>query len=137
MMRREGFTLLEALTTVIVIGILASIAIPNYRRTVERGYWQEAQDMLMTIYYGERSYFLMNNAYTNTGGWETIGMADPNLGAIPVTFVVAIDAATTGCAANGACFRATATRTDGRCMTIDQTRTLNLAPAGCTAWPQP
>ncbi len=55
-MRKQGFTLTEIMITVVVIGILASIAIPGYRRTVIRNKRQGAIDVLMTIYAGQQVF---------------------------------------------------------------------------------
>lgn len=43
---RSGFTLLELLMVVVIIAILASIAVPQYIRTVERARQSEAVAML-------------------------------------------------------------------------------------------
>lgn len=48
--RKAGFTLLEILVVVLIMGILSSIAVPNYRRAVERTRVAEAQTMLRAIY---------------------------------------------------------------------------------------
>ena len=58
-----GVTLMELIMIVIVIAVLTAIAVPTYTKTMERGYWRQANDLLMTIYHGQRSYFLTNGAY--------------------------------------------------------------------------
>lgn len=129
----RGFTLIEMLVTVVLMGILAAMAFPLYRKTMERGYWKEAGDLLMTIYHGERVYFLKNGFYYNvveTGGmaqWRIIFMDDPNLGSIPVNFKVDTPTSAT--------LTGSATRVGGPCntqqRTIDQNR--SLTPSEC--WP--
>jgi len=130
-MSRRGFTLIELMMVVIVVGILASMALPQYTKTKERTYWREAQDILGAIYAGEQTYFTGNNSYYAPGTWSTIFMDNPN-GATPVTLSVPSAAATT--------FTASAARGDGRCMTVNETRTWNVLPlpAGCTStWTMP
>ena len=135
MKRHAGFTLHEMMMTVIIVGILAALALPSYRKTIELGYKREAQDVLMTIYNGERSYFFTKNTYrdnpTTMDQWREIYVENPNLGSIPVTFAVTATPTT---------FTATATRQDGsgRSMTVNQDRlwcsTLLTDPALCPDW---
>jgi prepilin-type N-terminal cleavage/methylation domain-containing protein len=134
----EGFTLMEVLMVVVVIAVLAVIALPNFRKTMERGYWREATDLLMTVYAGEETYFSLNDKYydvNEAGGmteWRIIYMDDPNLAAVPVAFKVTSPgpAFTT--------FTATATRNGGPCngqtQTINQLRTLGGGNAAKTCW---
>ena len=120
-MGRCGFSLTEMLVVVIIIGILAAIALPNMERTRERSYRRTAQDLLLTIYSAERTYFLHNNTYRSldvTDDWRPIGMDNPN--AQPGTQVELT------IAAGGPVFTATAKRLGGTCdgkiKTIDDHR---------------
>lgn len=46
---QAGFTLLELMVTVLIVGILASIAIPSYRTYVERAALSEAQQRMLGL----------------------------------------------------------------------------------------
>lgn len=125
-MSRPGFTLLELIAIVVILGILAAVGLPRYTRTIERSYRQEAQDVLFTIYQGQRSYYLTHNEYrsglsqgSSNSAWRDIYMDNPHVGSIPVTFLVT---------ASGTTFTATATKVGGACggrtLQITQTRAL-------------
>ena len=48
-MNKQGFTLTEVLTTVLIIGILTSIAMPKYMRAVERARATEAMSSIKAL----------------------------------------------------------------------------------------
>lgn len=50
MMRKNGFTLIELLAVVLIMGILTAIALPQYRKSLERSRVAEALQMLPAIY---------------------------------------------------------------------------------------
>ena len=133
--RSSGFTLAEVVTTVLIIGILAGIAVPNFSRVIERSYRREALDILHTIYAGEKVYFVKKDRYltiASAADWNQIFMDDPHVASIPVTFTVAADATT---------FTATAKRNpvgSGKTMTIDQNRKICGGPSddSCSSWPK-
>lgn len=56
--KKNGFTLIELLIVVIVIGILVTIALPQYFKVVERGRRAEALSVLSDIRKGEIGYRL-------------------------------------------------------------------------------
>lgn len=115
----SGVTLTELLITVLIMSILAAIALPQYRKTMEVNYHQQAQDLLTTIYYGERAYRLANNKFVDPAGtWSAIFMDNPAVGAPPpITYAVT--------AANTTTFTATATRAAGSGMCAGDAMTLN------------
>lgn len=47
---KKGFTLIELLVVVLMVGILSAIALPQYRRSVERTRVAEVQTLLRAIY---------------------------------------------------------------------------------------
>ncbi len=61
----EGFTLVEILIVVVIIGILATVAIPTYFKYVERGYASDAKVQIKNILQNAELY------RQETGGWPT------------------------------------------------------------------
>jgi len=64
-MDKRGFTLLEILLVVVIIGILAGLAIPKFNKTIESAKGKEAYVILETIRTAERMYYLDYGAYSN------------------------------------------------------------------------
>ena len=63
--RSKGFTLIEIMIVVAIIGILASIAYPNYVRYIERGYITEAQTALLAGAQNLERCYSLSNSYTD------------------------------------------------------------------------
>lgn len=60
---RAGFTLIELLIVVVIIGILASIAIPKFGSTKERAYLAKMKSDLRNLATAQESYLGDNQTY--------------------------------------------------------------------------
>lgn len=64
----KGFSLLELLVVLIIVGILAALSIPNYTKTRERAVDKEAQTALSLVQAAERIYRLKARSYYPVSG---------------------------------------------------------------------
>ena len=67
-MNKKGFTLLELLVVVLIIGILAGIALPQYRKAVYKARATEAMILLKALSDAQETFYLANGEYTNDIG---------------------------------------------------------------------
>lgn len=102
--RKLGFTLLELVIVIIVIGILASIALPRYIRIAEKGRAAEAKNILSALRSSQMRYSVQNGRYGTS-----VAALDLNLPAAKYFTYVTTCATVTDLASTGACL-ATATR---------------------------
>jgi type IV pilus assembly protein PilE len=63
--KMRGVTLVELMIVIAVIGLLAGIAIPSYRRYLIRSQRSEAKIALMALQTAQEKFYLQNNSYTN------------------------------------------------------------------------
>lgn len=67
----KGFTLVELMIVVVIIGILASIAIPKFSNLIGKTKTTEAKNILNQIISLETSYFYAHSAYVDFDNVDT------------------------------------------------------------------
>lgn len=92
--KQRGFTLIEVMIVVAIIGILAAIAYPSYNSYLQKGRRSDAQQVMLAIQGKQEQYILDNRAYSDNPGTGGI-----NVGTAGVSWTCAN-------AAGGACTNA-------------------------------
>jgi len=64
--KHTGFTLIELMIAVAIVGILAAIAVPNYSEYVKRASRAEAASALLDAANKQEQYFVDNRAYSTS-----------------------------------------------------------------------
>ena len=72
----KAFTLIELLVVVLIIGILAAVALPQYEKAVEKSRATEALVWSKHLAQAEELYYLANGSYTEDK--EALGVKLPN-----------------------------------------------------------
>ena len=63
---KKAFTLIELLVVVLIIGILAAVAVPQYQKAVERSKTRQAIELLDSVYRAQQVYYLANGTYATS-----------------------------------------------------------------------
>ena len=137
----KGFTLIEVMIVVAIIGILATIALPSYRDYILRGQLVDASNLLSAGRANMERYFQDNRTFAAVGADTNPPCAD----LIPVTvrtqgkFVLTCNAAPLP---SGLAYKLTATGTGavaGFSYTVDQNdaRTTTIGAGAPSGWVTP
>ncbi|HUN69271.1 MAG TPA: type IV pilin protein [Burkholderiales bacterium] len=131
---QAGFTLMELLITVTVIGILAAVAIPTYTDYTKRAKITEATSGLSELRLRAEKYFADNRRYTAAAGGSTVGFNTVISGARYFTYDCNAPTAPTDTS-----FTCTATGAAGQGMTgfvytINESNVRTSTFTGQTGW---
>jgi len=77
----RGFTLIELMIVVVIIGILAALAIPRFNIASMRAKEKEADGILKHVYTMQQAYYSERGSYATTvASLETVGFLPPAAG---------------------------------------------------------
>ena len=75
--KEHGFTLIELIVVIIIVGILAAVGLTQYSKTVEKGRGAEAKTTIGTLRKLAYEYYLQNGTFTG------LVDSDVNIGTSP------------------------------------------------------
>lgn len=76
-MKKQGFTLIELMVVIVIMGILAAVAVPKLFGMIAKSKASEVGPAAGTYVKLQQAYFSENN---QIGGWDMIGYIAPNGG---------------------------------------------------------
>lgn len=115
---QSGFSLIELMIAVAIVGILAAIAFPSYKQYVVRSNRADAQQTLLQAAQEAERYFVANNSYVNYAVSTGLTKSPPSGTTI---YNLSATAATASSFKIKATPSATATNKSDGFMTIDST----------------
>ena len=119
----RGFTLIELMITVAIVGILAAVALPSYTRYIQKSRRNDAKTSLLDLASRQERFFTTNLLYTGTpanlgfSGTFPLGIPNPNA----ITYSINVTVSGTGSTS----FSATAAPVGPQMLDVCGTYTLN------------
>ena len=123
----RGFTLVELMIVVVIVGILASVGYPSYQEYLRRAKRAEGRNMLVQIAAEQERYYSDNNEYGTLANLGYTGTVTSETGTHTITV--------TNLTANGQAYDVNATPAnfiDNKCgaLTLDQSGTRTFGGSG-------
>ena len=84
MINKKAFTLLELLVVILIIGILAAIALPQYKKAVYKAKFTQATLMLNSIYKAQQEYYAFHGEYAPN--FSSLNMDLPPTNGTPMNY---------------------------------------------------
>ena len=125
---QRGFTLIEVMMAIAIIGILAAIAYPSYTSHMTKSRRSEAQQALMEVASREQQFLLDTRSYASlsTLTSSTVGMVISS--SVQKYYTIAVDSSTSSFTATAAPF---GSQLKDACGTLTLTNTGAKSPITC------
>lgn len=82
MKNKQAFTLIELLVVVLIIGILAAVALPQYQKAVEKSRMIEAIILVKKIAEAQNLFFIANGRYATFEEMDALDIEIPKTGTV-------------------------------------------------------
>ena len=132
---QRGFTLIELMIALVIIGVLVAIAVPAYTNYLQKSYRNDAKTALLDLATREEKFFSINNQYTSSAtslyGGSTATFPMNVQSSASSYYQLSAPAVTAGSATTVASFSASAVPTNTQ--TPDACGTFTITSTGVTS----